>query len=149
MREFDWDILRDHIENGKSIIDVGCGYGYIAKEFLKSKTGKILGVDRIEECFNECSLIDPARFRVVKSIDGIEEKFDYCFYFGLQFAPQYEFDFLPWISTHCSILFTHTSKPNNREGYNEEYGEILRKIYKNVEIIGYDELGGRSVYKCC
>ena len=147
MRSFEWDILNEHIENGKSCVDIGCGDGDLAMEFLRNRRGTILGVERDEEFFNICSSIKNERFKVVKSIDGIENNFDYGFYFGLYFAPQYEIDFLPWLSKHCSVLFTHSAKMKF-ENYSYLYGLKLREIYKNVEEIGLDARGGRTVFKC-
>ena len=150
MKAADWDILKDHITYGKnvSVIDIGCGDGDLAKEFLNKRNGTILGIERDEERFNICSSIKNERFKVVKAIDEINDNFDYGFYFGLYFAPQYEIDFLQWLSKDCSVLFTHSAKMKF-ENYNYLYGLKLREIYKNVEEIGFDSIGKRTVFKCC
>jgi SAM-dependent methyltransferase len=147
MKGVDWATLKDHIENGKSVIDVGCGDGDLAREYLERRNGTILGVEISPEAFNSASSINPKRFKVLKSIDGIDEVFDYGFYFGLHFMDG--IDFLPWLSKHCKTLFTHSARVKDEPEFNENYRIHLKSIFKSVVPIGIETLGQRMVFKCC
>lgn len=69
---------------GKSVLDLGCGFGFNCKEFILSGAKSVLGIDLSEKMIsqaNEYNKLDNITYRKMSmtDVDKLSEKFDFVY----------------------------------------------------------------------
>lgn len=145
--EVRWKMISDEIKNfnGKTLVDIGCEYGWFSEKFLMSGGKSAHGIEINDEFRSSCDNLNLKNLITSKELPS--KQFDICFYLSLHFHNG--IDYLQWCKDHSKMLFIETSgNPSTTGSYNNKLKDQLVKLYKNVKELGITDYAGRILFLC-